>query len=207
MPKKKPARKPKTEIPNPKALSHIVDALRPLAVPIETLKLDPQNARRHDEANLQAIAASLDRYGQRKPVVVNRRSGQIEAGNGTLLAAKQLGWIHLAAVYVQDDPATAGGFALADNRTAELADWDDALLAAAIAEMQQEAPDLAADLLLDELLQSAAEEPGADTPAAGGEPTESAYQLIVECPGVKDRDRLAERLRKEGLKCRSVTWK
>jgi len=36
-------------------------------------------------------------YGQRKPVVVNRRTGIIEAGNGTLEAAVSLGWSHLAA--------------------------------------------------------------------------------------------------------------
>ncbi|MBA7685516.1 hypothetical protein ES703_93941 [subsurface metagenome] len=210
-PKKKPPRKratPQSPLPTPHSLAHIVEPLRPLAVPIGELELDPQNARRHDEANLAAIAGSLRRYGQRRPIVANRLNARIEAGNGTLLAARQLGWTHLAVVFVKDDPATHHGFSIADNRTAELADWDEELLAAAIAEVQQESPDLADDLLLNDLLHNgAAEEPGDDPPAAGGEPTESAYQLIVECPGAKDRDRLAERLRKEGLKCRSVTWK
>jgi len=40
--------------------------------PIDGLVPDPQNARTHDEANLASIAASLARYGQRTPLVVNR---------------------------------------------------------------------------------------------------------------------------------------
>jgi ParB-like chromosome segregation protein Spo0J len=109
-------------------LGHIAESLRPLAVPIADLVPDPANARRHPQKNLDGIAASLRIYGQRKPVVVNRRTGAVEAGNGTLDAAKALGWTHLAAVYVDDDPATAAGFAIADNRTAELAEWDAAAL-------------------------------------------------------------------------------
>jgi hypothetical protein len=105
-------------------LSHIAEPLRPLAVPCSALMLDPANARRHPEQNLEAIKASLRVYGQRKPVVVNRRTGTIEAGNGTLEAARALGWSHLAAVHVDDDPTTAAGFGIADNRTAELAEWD-----------------------------------------------------------------------------------
>jgi hypothetical protein len=105
-------------------LSHIAEQLRPLAFPCSALTMDPANARRHPEPNLEAIKASLRVYGQRKPVVVNRRTGTIEAGNGTLQAALALGWSHLAVVYVDDDPMTAAGFSIADNRTAELAEWD-----------------------------------------------------------------------------------
>lgn len=105
-------------------LSYIVEALRPLAVPVEELVPDPANARKHDDANLTAIRASLRVYGQRKPVVVNKRNGVVEAGNGTLAAAISLKWTHVAAVYVDDDPSTAAGFSIADNRSAELADWD-----------------------------------------------------------------------------------
>jgi hypothetical protein len=105
-------------------LSHIAEQLRPLAVPCSELSLDPANARRHPEPNVEALKGSLRTYGQRKPVVVNRRTGTIEAGNGTLQAALALGWSHLAVVYVDDDPMAATGFSIADNRTAELAEWD-----------------------------------------------------------------------------------
>jgi hypothetical protein len=79
-------------------LSYIVEDLRPLAVPCSDLLLDPANARRHPEANLKAMEGSLRLYSQCKPVVVNRRTGRIEAGNGTLVAALALGWSPLAVV-------------------------------------------------------------------------------------------------------------
>ena len=102
---------------------NIIDALQPLATPIGDLHQDPANARTgHD---VERIAASLAQYGQRKPLVVNRSEhNKIEAGNGTWQAAKSLGWTHVAAVMVEDDAMTAVGFALADNRTAELSRWD-----------------------------------------------------------------------------------
>jgi hypothetical protein len=109
-------------------LSRITEQLRPLAVPCASLVFDPANARTHGGKNLDAIRGSLAVYGQRKPVVVNRRTGHVESGNGTLQAALSLGWSHLAAVFVDDDQATATGFSIADNRTAELAGWDDAVL-------------------------------------------------------------------------------
>jgi hypothetical protein len=105
-------------------LSHISPDLRPLATTIKSVILDPNNARLHPEKNLRGIVASMRRYGQRKNVVVNARTGHIEAGNGTLLAALELGWEYVAASFEDDDHATAQGFALTDNRTAELAKWD-----------------------------------------------------------------------------------
>lgn len=108
-------------------LSYIAEALRSLAVPIDSLHEDPANARvGHDVAR---IAASLQAYGQRKPIVANRlQDGKIEAGNGTFRAAKQLGWSHVAVVFVDDDPATAAAFGIADNRVGEFSRWDEDVL-------------------------------------------------------------------------------
>lgn len=133
------------------SLSHIVEGLRPLAVAISELSLDPRNARKHGDSNLASIKTSLARFGQRKPVVVNRRNGQVEAGNGTVVAAKSLGWTHLAAVYVDDDPQAQSGFALADNRTAELAEWDDVVLQQLLSEVEANDSELFDALLLAEL--------------------------------------------------------
>jgi hypothetical protein len=110
-------------------LDHITEALRPLAVPLASLSPDPDNARRHDEANIRTICASLEEYGQRKPLVVKKDGMVIKAGNGTVEAAKRLGWTHLAAVIVDEDDAHASGYALADNRTGELSFWDEEQLA------------------------------------------------------------------------------
>ena len=102
---------------------------------IAQLSLDPQNARKHSQRNLDAIAASLDKFGQRKPIVIHK--GVILAGNGTVEAAKSLGWTDIDAVEVPSewDDETAKAFALADNRSAELAEWDESILAKQLLEL------------------------------------------------------------------------
>ena len=51
-------------------------------VALAKLALDPRNARRHPERNLESIKASLARFGQQKPIVVDA-DGVTVAGNGT----------------------------------------------------------------------------------------------------------------------------
>lgn len=109
--------------------AYIADGLRHLAVPLDTLTPDAANARRHGPRNMEAIKASLARWGQRQPIVVQQKGMVVRAGNGRLEAAKALGWTHIAAVIVDDDSADAVAFAIADNRTAELAEWDTETLA------------------------------------------------------------------------------
>lgn len=102
----------------------IPDQLRPLAVPINSLSPLDGNPRIGD---VPAVARSLERFGQRKPIVVDER-GMIIAGNHTWLAAKSLGWDEIAVVRFSDDEATARAFALADNRTSELGSYDEEAL-------------------------------------------------------------------------------
>jgi DNA modification methylase len=103
----------------------IIESLRNLAVPIDSLQGLPGNPRVGD---VDAVAASLDRFGQRKPIVVRKDDGTIIAGNHTWQAAKKLGWAEIAVAYVGDDDVTAQAYALADNRTAELGSYDEQAL-------------------------------------------------------------------------------
>jgi ParB-like chromosome segregation protein Spo0J len=111
---------------------------------IKNLQADPNNARTHDKRNLDAIAASLEKFGQRKPIVITP-DGIVLAGNGTMTAAKQLGWkeLEVSVTPKEWDYSTAKAYALADNRTAELADWDQSVLASQLIELQTEDWDLA----------------------------------------------------------------
>lgn len=103
-------------------------ALSGLIVSIESLKPDPQNARKHNDKSLESIENSLMEYGQQKPIVA-MDDGTVIAGNGLLAAAIKLGWKSIAAV-VFDSPEApkSKGYALADNRTAELSDWNPDIL-------------------------------------------------------------------------------
>lgn len=96
-------------------------------IPCADLHNDPANVRKHGDQNLAAIKASLARFGQQKPIVVNA-DGVVIAGNGTLMAARALGWQTIKAVRTNLAGSEATAFAIADNRTAELAEWDDAAL-------------------------------------------------------------------------------
>lgn len=92
-------------------------------VDISELRHDPRNARVHNERNLDAIRASLKRYGQQYPIVVDIHN-QVVAGNGRLEAARSLGWLRIKCVITNLDTEDARQFAIADNRSAELAEWD-----------------------------------------------------------------------------------
>jgi DNA modification methylase len=93
-------------------------------VPLGDLHLDPANARSHNERNLDAIRASLARFGQAEPLVVQKRSGRVVGGNGRLVAMRALGWTHADVVEVDLDDLNATALSIALNRTGELADWD-----------------------------------------------------------------------------------
>lgn len=118
----------------------MADVLKVTTVKVGALTPDPQNARLHDEQNIEAIKSSLTQFGQRKPIVVARANDNtlvVIAGNGTLEAAKALGWTEIAVAEVPADwdADKARAFALADNRTAELANWNDVQLASTLLEL------------------------------------------------------------------------
>lgn len=115
--------------------------LLPLACAIGDLKLLTGNPRKGD---VDAVARSLERFQQRKPVVAQVRTGEITAGNHTYLAAKSLGWDEIAVVWVEEDDATAKAFSLADNRTAEKGGFDNELLIAMIQDVMADDAELVA---------------------------------------------------------------
>jgi len=107
-------------------------------VPIDSLVLDPANARLHDGTNLEAIQASLRRFGQAEPLVVRREDRLVIAGNGRLAAMKGLGWTECDVVLLEVDQLDGTALAIALNRTAELASWDEAVLARVLTVLQGE---------------------------------------------------------------------
>jgi hypothetical protein len=106
------------------AVHNIDSNLIHLAVNLDTLVLDPNNAKHHGPKSIQGIQKSLTKYMQKKPVVVRKGTNVVLAGNGTVEAARGLGWTHIAATVVEMDDLAAAGYAIADNRTAELSDWN-----------------------------------------------------------------------------------
>jgi len=98
-------------------------------IAIADLSQDPANARVHPERNLAAITASLRRFGQQTPIVIDK-SNVVRKGNGTLQAAIAMGWDSIDCIRTELTSSDAIAYAIADNRTSELAEWDDDVLAA-----------------------------------------------------------------------------
>jgi ParB-like chromosome segregation protein Spo0J len=177
---------------------------------INELVPDPANARRHSQRNIDAIMASLVRFGQQKPIVVDAKN-IVRAGNGTLAAAKALGWTHLNAVRSDLAAGELAAFAIVDNRTAELADWDDQLLLAALQDAS------AGDLgFIAEEIESLRRVTGAmdfDGEAADGmgELNEQLaeigqrFEVVVQCGNEQQQQELYEQLSGQGWTCRLLT--
>jgi len=112
--------------------------LQTFLVDLEKLQQDPANVREHSPKNMEAICASLDKFGQQKPIVVNDK-GIILAGNGTYAAAKQLGWKSIAVLKTDlNDEVAQKAYAIADNRTNDLSVFNDELLKTSLEYLQEQ---------------------------------------------------------------------
>ena len=154
-------------------------------VPIESIEPDPANARVHGVRNLEAIRASLQAFGQQKPIVVDSR-GIVLAGNGTLEAAKALGWTEIEIARSELTPVEAVAYGIADNRTSELADWNPEVLSKLLDGLDDELRDVL-DFPGDELAELSAEpfEAGGEDQSEGEEASEidpSVYTDKITAP-------------------------
>ncbi len=201
----------KTDTPYP----WISEGLRNLATPIGQLHPDPDNVRTHDERNLDAILASLERFGQQAPVVYVRRQGKkiVVKGNGLLAAAKALGWSHLAAAKSGLKGHDLRAYAIADNRTTDLSTFDADLLAAQLQELDDADYDLEATGFDDDELEELLDAVEAETTAGGDDDDDNEtkarhrrvsqlFSVIVECEDESDQLAFYTRMKKEGRRCK-----
>jgi len=115
-----------------------------IEVKVADLKNDPRNRRVHDEASIAALAESLRRFGQQKPIVATKDKVVI-AGNGLLMAARSIG-LDALQVAITDLPAKeVERFAITDNRTSDLSSWDFEGLLASLQELESDLPGASAD--------------------------------------------------------------
>jgi ParB-like chromosome segregation protein Spo0J len=175
-----------------------------LQVPVVDLSHDPANARKHPERNLDTIVASLRRFGQQKPIVIDRNN-IVRAGNGTLEAAKRLGWEKIDCVRTELNGADATAYAIADNRTAELAEWDDEVLAATLNGLALEEGLLEAagydEEELAAMLADGSSDCGDDLSA-----DKDVFELVVVCENEQDQEKVYNMMKQEGYKCRISTY-
>jgi ParB-like chromosome segregation protein Spo0J len=175
-----------------------------LVEPIDAIVSDPANARRHPQRNLDIIKGSLAGFGQQKPIVVDG-DGVCIAGNGTLEAARALGWKRIAVVRTSLRGAAARAYSIADNRATDTSEWDEPVLAQHLDALTQ---DNDVDHLLTGFTQDQIErwlEEAAQDAAPAEVQVKDSYSVLVACADEAQQKRVYEQLTSEGLSCRVLT--
>ncbi len=98
-------------------------------VPAAKLELNPCNSRTHSKKQIQQIAASMREFGFTSPILIDE-ANRLIAGHGRLAAARLLNLETIPAIRLRhlSEPQKRA-LALADNKLAENAGWDEELLA------------------------------------------------------------------------------
>jgi len=176
-----------------------------LAQPIANVTPHPRNVRQGD---VGAIVTSLEAHGQYRPIVVQKETGHILAGNHTFQAATALGWDKIAATYVDCDDEQALRILLADNRANDLASYDDNALAELLTELA-EGTGLEGTLFEPEDLQTLLNDLANDdfNPTnPSGDPVDfgETFEVVITCVNEYEQTMLLEKLSLEGLKVRAI---
>lgn len=116
-------------------LQRIIGADAIESVRIEQLQTNPSNARRHSDQQIDQIAASIHQFGFLNPIIIDENN-QVLGGHARLAAATRAKLKCVPCVRVDHlTPEAKRAFALADNRLAELSEWDADILAAELSEL------------------------------------------------------------------------
>ena len=124
------------------------------------------------------VAESLRELGQYRPVVVNRgtltgRPNEIAAGNHTVQAAESLGWSEVSVTWIDVDDKQLRKIALVDNRSNDVATYDDRLLLDLLLSLEDDLTATGFDQDdVDELLASMEDEEGGQGSGEGEEDEE-----------------------------------
>jgi ParB/RepB/Spo0J family partition protein len=101
-----------------------------------TLRPWPGNPRKNQP--VKTVAESIQKYGFGSPIVARRANREIIVGHTRWMAAKKLGLSRVPVRFLDIDEKKARELALVDNRSSELADWDDSKLAEAMLKLDEE---------------------------------------------------------------------
>jgi ParB-like chromosome segregation protein Spo0J len=105
--------------------------------PIDQLRPDPKNARRHSRKQIRQIADSIQAFGFNVPILIDAEL-KVIAGHGRLLACRHLGRSEVPTISLEHlSEAQARAFMIADNRLTEIASWDDRLLGEQLRELSE----------------------------------------------------------------------
>jgi len=104
---------------------------------VDTLILNPSNARSHSSRQIRTLAKSIESFGFNIPLVVDSNS-HIICGHARLEAAKKIKLKQVPVIYLHHLTANqTKAFSIADNRLSEMSSWDEPLLAIQLKELSE----------------------------------------------------------------------
>ena len=169
---------------------------------LDKLKPYDKNARKHQEADLSTIKASITEFGMSDPIGVWGKDNTIVEGHGRYLACKELGIDNVPVIHLDhltDEQRRA--YALAHNKTAEMSEWDIDLLGEELNNIFDiDMSDFGFDLIEEE------EEPTAPTERKDlSDKVGETYEVIVECVNEIEQEQIYNKLIGDGYSCRVLT--
>ena len=169
---------------------------------LDKLKPYDKNARKHQEADLSTIKASITEFGMSDPIGVWGKDNTIVEGHGRYSACKELGIDNVPVIhldYLTDEQRRA--YALAHNKTAEMSEWDIDLLGEELNNIFDiDMSDFGFDLTEEE------EEPTAPTERKDlSDKVGETYEVIVECVNEIEQEQIYNKLIGDGYSCRVLT--
>ncbi len=166
---------------------------------LDKLKPYDKNARKHQEADLSTIKASITEFGMSDPIGVWGKDNVIVEGHGRYLACKDLGIDNVPVIHLDhltDEQRRA--YALAHNKTAEMSEWDIDLLGEELDDIFNiDMSDFGFDL-------SAEEDTPPEREDLSGKVGET-YEVIVECVNEIEQEQIYNKLIGDGYSCRVLT--
>jgi|GEM_PF-1460358 ParB/RepB/Spo0J family partition protein len=192
-----------TKAPKAKPLKIRSDA-RAFIAPIDSIKPWARNPRRNEEA-VDAVALSITTFDFNDPIIVCRETNEIVAGHARYKAAKRLGLTEVPIRFTDLTPERAYAYAIAANKTGEIAKWDADILPALLTEIRTQDAELIKALgysekELTKLVAVAGHMREAPTPFEYKE----QFAVMVVCSDEAEQKSIYERLTGEGFTCKVV---
>lgn len=157
------------------------------------------NARKHSDSQVAQIAASIREFGFNNPILTDGSNGVI-AGHGRLMAAIKLGLETAPVIELSHlSEIQKRAYILADNRIAENATWDEALIQVELEALASNGFDILLtgfDLMAED--DQSSSEKGDD----GGIDYQEKYAVLIECENEQEQTHIFNRLSGMGLACK-----
>lgn len=163
-----------------------------------------RNPRKNDHA-VDKVAAAIKEFGFRVPIVA-KSDGLVVDGHLRLKAAKKLGLTEVPIVLADDmTEAQIKAFRLSVNKVAELAEWDNELLALEFGDLQEMGFDLSLIGFDDDEIGALFLDETNNDELPEQKELHATFEVAVECKDETEQETVFNLLTKEGYKCRILT--